>query len=74
MIFRLGGLYNIPSKLDKRGTSIGYGNRYDFTKHINNSAPFYNYQSDFDPKTPHSPKWTFGISREHFEKVTILRI
>ena len=25
--------------------------------------------SDFDQSHPHSPKWTFGISRNHYDKV-----
>lgn len=63
-------MYDVPSKLDKRGTSLGYGNKYDFTKYLRNSAPFYNIKSDFDTKQPYAPSFTFGISREYYEKVS----
>jgi hypothetical protein len=56
--------------LSKRSTTLGRGSKYDFTKdHKNKCASIYNSQSDFDPKNPHSPRFTFGISRSHYEKV-----
>jgi hypothetical protein len=53
----------------KRSTTFGKGLKYDFTKGKKNSSEFYNLGSDFDQGHPHSPKWTFGISRNHYEKV-----
>ena len=54
----------------KRSTTLGKGSKYDFTKDSNNkNSQFYNLGSDFDQKSPHSPKWTFGISRNHYDKV-----
>ena len=54
----------------KRSTTLGKGNKYDFTKESKNgNYQFYDLGSDFDQKHAHSPKWTFGISRNHYEKV-----
>ena len=54
----------------KRSTTLGKGGKYDFTKEgKNKNNQFYNLGSDFDQKNAHSPKWTFGIGRNHFEKV-----
>lgn len=53
-----------------RSTSLGKGLKFDFTKDAKDkNSQFYNLGSDFDQKNPHSPKWTFGISKNHFEKV-----
>ncbi len=55
-----------------RSTTLGKGKKYDFTKEAKTKNPqFYNLGSDFDASHPHSPKWTFGIARSHFEKVYI---
>jgi len=54
----------------KRGTTLGKGNKFDFTKEgKNKSSQFYNLGSDFDQKKSHSPRFTFGISRDHYDKV-----
>jgi hypothetical protein len=54
----------------KRATSIGKGNKYDFTReHKDKNVQFYNTGSDFDQNHPHSPKWSFGLGREFFGKV-----
>ena len=53
-----------------RGTTLGKGTKFDFTKEgKNKNSNFYNLGSDFDQKKAHSPKYTFGISRDHYEKV-----
>ena len=53
-----------------RSTTLGKGSKYDFTKGAKNkNSQFYNLGSDFDQKDAHSPKWTFGISRNHYDKV-----
>jgi len=54
----------------RRATTLGKGKKSDFTTEgkIQNSQ-FYNLGSDFDQNHPHSPKWTFGISRSHYDKV-----
>ncbi len=58
--------YNLPKVQSTRGTSLGKGNKFDFTKEAKNKAPnFYNSGSDFDLEHPHSPKYTFGIGREN---------
>jgi hypothetical protein len=60
----------LPSVLSKRTTSLGKGSKYDFTRDNKGKCDkIYNAPSDFDPKHPHSPKFTFGISRSHYEKV-----
>jgi hypothetical protein len=49
-----------------RAASLGKGNKYDFTTESKNrNTNFYNLGSDFDLEHPHSPKYTFGISRDH---------
>lgn len=54
----------------RRTTTLGKGSKYDFTKDSNNrGSNIYNLGSDFDQKNPNSPKWTFGIGRNHYEKV-----
>ena len=59
----------MSSMLSKRGASIGYGSKYDITKNTNRNVPFYDKKSDFDLKSPYGPAFSFGISREHYEKV-----
>ena len=57
--------YNLPSVRMKRSTSIGYGTKYDFTRGAKSKSPvFYNYKSDFDPKNPNGPRFSFGLGRE----------
>ena len=54
----------------KRSTTLGKGGKFDFTREgKNKNSEFYNLGSDFDLKNSHSPKWTFGIGRSHYEKV-----
>ena len=62
--------YNLPSVNSNRSTSLGRGEKYDFTRNGRGKNPqFYNLPSDFDPKKPHTPSWSFGISRSYYEKV-----
>jgi hypothetical protein len=61
--------YKLPEVKSIRAASIGYGTKYDFTKN-KSGAPFYNLPTDFNPKQPHSPSFTFGISRSYYDKVT----
>ena len=60
--------YNLPDIRSKREAGIGIGPKSDFTK-TKNSVPYYNLPTDFDQKNPHSPRFTFGISRKFYEKV-----
>jgi hypothetical protein len=49
---------------------LGRGEKYDFTReNRGKNQQFYNLPSDFDKKKPHTPSWTFGIARNHYEKV-----
>ncbi len=61
--------YNLPSMKMKRSTSIGYGTKYDFTRDAKSKSPvFYNFKSDFDPKNPSGPSYTFGLGRDRMYK------
>ena len=52
--------YKIPSTLSLRKTTFGFGKKYDFTKIGNNCIKScYNPGTDFDPKNPHGPKYSF---------------
>lgn len=60
----------MPSSIIKRGTTLGKGNKFDFMKEGKSKcSQFYNLGSDFDQKKAHSPRFTFGISRDHYNKV-----
>ena len=65
--------YNLPSMKTKRGTSIGYGTKYDFTRDAKSKSPvFYNFKSDFDQKNPSGPRYSFGLGRDRMYKSTDL--
>ena len=53
--------YSLPSLLSKRGTSLGYGNKSDFTKGKNYNAPFYHISRLFDKNS--GPTHSFGVSK-----------
>lgn len=62
--------YDIPSMASKRKTSLGIGNKYDFTKKNKGcQAEFYGIKRDFDKGNLIGPKFTFGICRESYAKV-----
>ena len=53
-----------------RSTTLGRGTKYDFTRATRGNNPqFYNIPSEFNPKKPHTPSYSFGISRNYYEKV-----
>jgi hypothetical protein len=61
--------YNLPPVAMTRTTSLGKGEKYDFTKEgKGKNAQFYDTMTDFDPKKPNAPAFTFGISRIYYEK------
>jgi len=61
--------YNLPEVRMKRATSIGYGNKYDFTNDAKSKSPvFYNFKSDFDQKNPAGPQYSFGLGRDRMYK------
>lgn len=63
--FSTSAIYNLPSLKITRGTSLGYGVKFDFFKEARkNTAGFYNLKSDFDKTNPHGPSFTFGVGRE----------
>ena len=62
--------YVLPSTLSKRFTKFGYGTKSDFTRGDKNYKPtFYNRGTDFDPKNPHGPKYSFANGRDKYGKV-----
>ena len=64
--------YSLPNIHSIRYTTLGYGQRSDFTasqKGIN--SKFYGNYSDFDPHHSHGPKFSFANGREKYEKVFI---
>ena len=62
--------YDLPAVRSMRSTSLGKGDKFDFTKeNKGKNAQFYNMPTDFDPNKPHTPSWTFGISRGYYDKV-----
>jgi hypothetical protein len=61
--------YNLPEVRMKRSTSLGYGNKYDFTLDAKSKSPvFYDFKSDFDQKNPNGPKYSFGLGRDRMYK------
>ena len=66
-------IYNLPSVMDKRQASIGYGGKTDFTKGGLNGKTdsIYNIQREFDNRRygnsllENTPKYTFGTGREN---------
>ena len=62
--------YDLPTMTMKRSTTLGKGDKFDFTKEgKSKNSQFYDLGSDFDQKKSHLPQWTFGISRSHYDKV-----
>jgi len=60
----------LPAVRSNRATSLGKGEKFDFTReNKGKNAEFYNMPTDFDPNKPHTPSWTFGISRSYYDKV-----
>ena len=60
----------MPSSKSKRATTMGKGKKFDFEKLNNNKcAEFYESQTDFNPKKPNAPSYSFGISRNYYDKV-----
>ena len=67
-------VYELPSLKSNRSTTLGFGKKFDFViKHINKQVPFYEIPSDFGAKKPQSPAYSFGISRQFFDKVFFLK-
>jgi len=58
--------YELPTTKNKRNTSFGYGNKYDFTKNAGKNPPPNNYKitSLFNKNKTHNKGKTFGSSRE----------
>ena len=56
--------------MSTRGASFGFGKKSDFTSNKKELKTSFNYNpTDFDTKKPKSPAYTFGISRQFYEKV-----
>jgi hypothetical protein len=62
--------YTLPNMMTTRGASFGYGKKSDFTSSQKAIKASFGYNpTDFDTKKPKSPAYTFGISRQFYEKV-----
>ena len=72
--------YNIPNTISKRGTSFGYGTRYNFAKRgtlvirphrVDPSPPpnAYSHKSGFN-RSPSTKAFSFGIARDAYNKVS----
>lgn len=62
--------YELPTLKNRRSTSMGFGKKFDFViKHINKKAPFYDIPSEFNPKKPPTPAFSFGIARHFYDRV-----
>ena len=59
--------YNLPSMRSTRGTSLGFGTKYDFTRK-NGGSEFISIKRYFDKGNQPGVKYTFGLSREKFRK------
>lgn len=67
---RNSNFYTLPEVKSKRAAAFGYGTKYDFTKeNKDKSQVFYNTSKGFNPESSHAPKYSFGISRNFFDKV-----
>ena len=56
--------------ISTRCASFGFGKKSDFTSgNKKTNVSFNYYPTEFNPKKPNSPSYTFGISREFYEKV-----
>jgi hypothetical protein len=63
-------LYNIPDSFKKQGTSLGYGEKTDFTKvQEYKKAAFTDTRNNLSARKAFSPSYSFGVSRSSFEKV-----
>ena len=63
-------LPELPSLKSRRYTTLGKGNRTDFSKlHKNVCEQFYDIPSSFNAKKPIGTAFTFGISRDYYKKV-----
>jgi hypothetical protein len=63
-------MYDLPPVKMTRTASLGFGNKYDFTKeNKGKSQVFYNVAKDFDPKLSGAPAFTFGVARSFYDKV-----
>ena len=64
--------YTLPEVRSKRTTTMGYGNRVDFTlsqKGVN--TKFYSFPTDFDPVHPHGPRYSMANGRERYKRVYV---
>ena len=64
--------YNLPEVRSKRMTSIGFGNKSDFTLSDKNiKSKYYQTKRDFDEGNKHGKYYTFGQPRDKYNKVYV---
>ena len=67
--------YNITKWRGNRSTTMGYGNKYDFTKENKDKCQnYYDVSKKFNPSKLESPSYTFAFGRDKYEKVRILNV
>jgi len=67
---RTSAFYNLPDTKSCRFTSLGKGKKYDLTSDRKSGCDnFYNIPSTFNGKKPNGPSYSFGISRDFYDKV-----
>lgn len=67
-------LYDLPSTLDKRATSLGKGNKSDFTAESRKKTQaIYNIPREFDLKRKNSPQYTFGLGRNECRNLVMMK-
>ena len=62
--------YDLPSVKDKFTTTLGIGNKSDFTKDVmkNKSHNYYNIPREFDLRRKNTPQYSFGKGRDICKK------
>ena len=67
-------IYNLPSVRNKRSTTLGYGQRYNFTPKNSDATPAcYDFNYGVESTQPNPPKYSFGLGRENIKDNTLDR-
>jgi hypothetical protein len=64
-------IYNIPSSITNRKTTLGYGKKSDFTKGFYRGTEYISIKRDFDKGNEPGVKYTFGLERDKFKKQVV---
>lgn len=62
--------YNLPETKSTRYTTMGKGQKHDLAKDKKSVCDsYYNIPSIFNGKKPNGPSFSFGLSRDYYDKV-----